>query len=125
MSSYWDYLARDITNPITSGPAAFIHALYDKAYDESHGSKRYWLSKIPILSTNRNLRDSAQAAQDSYDNTGTDPAYIFRNPTAGFERVLGDVGASAGTVGMARSLASVYTPEVIEDVGSKFNGMYR
>lgn len=125
MSSYWDYLRRDITNPITSGPAAFIHALYDKAYDESHGANRYWLSKVPILSTNRSLRDAAKQAQDTYDNTGKDPAYISRNPTPGFERVLGDVGASAGTVGMARSLSTMYSAEVIEDVGTKFNGMYR
>lgn len=125
MSSYWDYLRQDLTNPITSGPAAFLHAAYDQLYDNSHGSSRYYLSKIPGLSWNRRIRDAAKEAQDKYDNSGKDPAYITRINGPGFESLYGGAAAGAGAVGMARSLAAMYTPEVVEDVGSKFNGMYR
>lgn len=125
MSSYWDYLVNDLKNPISSGPAAFIHAAYDKLYDDSHGSNRYLLSKVPGLSWNRRLRDAAQEAEDYYNNTGTDPAYSTRLTGPGFESLYGGSAAAAGAVGMARSLATMYSPEVIEDVGTKFNGMYR
>lgn len=125
MGSYWDYLKRDIRNPLTTGPAALIHAAYDKFYDESHGSKKYYLSKLPVLSWNRRLRDAAQAAQDRYDNTGTDPAYSTRLVGPGFESVYGGAAAGGGIARMASSLSTMYTPEVIEDVSMKFNGMYR
>lgn len=125
MSSYWDYFKRDIRNPITTGPAAFIHAAYDKLYDESHGANRYWLSKVPVLGWNRKMRDAAQEAEDVYQNTGKDPAYSTRINGPGFEHLYGSAAMGAGAVGMARSLAAMYSPEVIEDVGKAFNGMYR
>ena len=115
MTSYWDYLKRDISTPISSGPAAFIHALYDKAYDESHGARRYWLSQLRPLSTNRKLRDSAKSAQDRYDNTGTDEQYITGVRGTDATSIAGDVGLGAGVVGMARSLTDMYRPEVIHN----------
>lgn len=77
------------------------------------------------FSTVRKLRDSAQSAEDRYNNTGTDEQYISRVGGTDATALLGDVGMGAGVVGMARSLSDVYRPEVVEDVGKKFNGMYR
>lgn len=119
MTSYWDYLKRDLRNPISSGPAGFIHALYDKMYDESHGSSRYWLSQIPVLNTNRRMRDSAQEAQDRYDNTGIDERYSTRVGGYSGSAIFGDVAGGTGLVGMARSLHDVYKPDVEEDVNPK------
>lgn len=126
MSSYWDYLGRSFKNPITSGPAAFLHAAYDMAYDNSHGSSRYWLSKVPGLSWNRRMRDEAQQLQDQYQNTGKDPAYI--NRIAGFDgsSLYGGIGSGAGIARMARSLTDLYPADVAEsfDKPSHFMGMY-
>lgn len=116
MSSYWDYLKNALKTPISSGPAAFLHAGYDMLYDNSHGSDRYWLSKVPGLSWNRRMRDEAKQAEDRYQNTGTDEAYI--NRVNGFDgsSLYGGTGSAVGAVRMARSLTGVYQPDVIEDL---------
>lgn len=121
MSSYWDYLKGEWKNPLTIGPASFIHAAFDKLYDESHGAQKYYLSKTPILGWVRRLKDAAKQAQDTYNNTGKDPAYSTRLNGPGFESLYGDVGAGVGAVRMARSLSAMYSPEVIENVGFNAN----
>lgn len=125
MSSYWDYLQDSLKDPFTNPIASPIWALYNKAYDESHGGNRYALSKVPILGYYKKFRDAMQQAEDTYNNTGKDPAYSTRFNGPGFESVYGGALAGGGAVGMARSLSTVYTPEVIEDVSKTFNGMYR
>lgn len=119
MSSYWDYLSSALRTPLTTGPAAPIWAAFNQLYDNSHGSDRYWLSKVPILGWGRKWSDEAQQAQDQYNNTGTDPAYIDRINGGGSIGPLGGIGLGTGAVKMARSLAGVYTAEVIEDVGNR------
>lgn len=124
MSDYWDYLVGSLKDPFTNPFASPLWALYNKAYDESHGANRYWMSKIPGFGWYRKAKDSAQEAQDYYNNTGQDPAYSTRLLGPGFESLYGSVAAGAGVARMASSLSAMYTPEVVEDVSRKFNNMY-
>lgn len=125
MTDYWDYVVNSLKDPLTNPLLAPVWALYDKAYDESHGADRYYLSKIPIFGHYRRFKDSAKEAQDQYENTGKDPAYSTRLNGPGFESLYGGALAGGAVAGMARSLDVMYTPEVVEDVTAKFNGSYR
>lgn len=123
MSSYWDYVLSSLKDPFTNPMLSPVWGAYNKWYDESHGSSKYYASKFPVLSWYRRFRDSAQAAQDTWDKTGTDPAYSTRLRGPGFESLYGSAIGAGGIARMSSSLATVYTPEVVEDV-SKFNYSY-
>lgn len=117
MSDYWDYI-KDVMANYGNWNNMF-QSLYNRAYDDSHGSNRYWLSKVPWLSTWRRYKDEAQQMQDRYDNTGIDEAYITR--VGGFDgsSVAGDLSSFGNRAGrMARSLSSCYPVEVLENVGA-------
>ena len=123
MSDYWDYVKDAMAN--YGNINNMFQSLYNRAYDDSHGSTRYWLSKVPWLSTWRKYQDESKQAQDRYDNTGVDEAYIDRVigfSGADFNSTLS--GVAGRTMRMARSMATLYVPEVVEDVGSRFNNMY-
>lgn len=118
MSDYWDYLKSAIGGYAAGGYNGALQSLYDRAFDNSHGSDRYWLSQVPWFSKWRNMRDNARESQDRWDNSHTDEEY--------FNRVLGVSGASLNgdmssfgnrAVRMARSLSQCYPIEVLEDVG--------
>lgn len=124
MSSYWDYVTSSLKDPFTNPFTAPIWAAYNKWYDESHGSEKYIASKVPIFSWYRRFRDAAKSAQDSYDSTHTDPAYSTSLRGPGFESLYGGAVAAGGVARMASSLSTMYAPEVVEDVGTRFNHMY-
>lgn len=128
MSSYWDYFGRAMRSngylPNAVIPSA-LEALYNRSYDNSHGSARYWHKALGgPFALKRRMSDSAKEAEDTYRNTGVDSPYIDRYGGPSLGAVVGLAGGSGGAVGMARSLSDLYTAEVIEDVQKSSNFMY-
>lgn len=115
MSDYANFLRN--FSPSLHGGSAAMQDLFEQLYDNSHGRDRYYLRNTPWGFV-RNLEDKAKAAQDRYDNTGVDEAYAGRIDSSLYGAGMGIAsGLSGGAVRMARSLASVYGAEVIENVG--------
>lgn len=121
MSSYFDYLGSYGRYVPFIGGSEFLYRQYKKAYNNSHGGNRYLLSQIPGFGQRLSLEDAYRMKEDQYRNTGIDAEYVQRiNNVDG-----GGLSSTASTaVKMARSLSEVYTPEVIENVGSNFNYSY-
>lgn len=119
MTSYWDYLKKDWHyGPVLS----FAKARYDQAWDESHGSNKYWLSKVPIWGQMKKWEDEAQQWQDQYNNTGKDPTYstAYGNSSP-FGASVGMAAGAAGAAKMVFSLSEMYSAEVVADVGYNVN----
>lgn len=104
--------------------AANAYDWWSQFYDRSHGSQRYWLSKTPPALI-RKWEDEARSAQEEYDNTHTDPQYInhYGSPTNG--PLAGIAGAALGVTRMARSLADVFAPEIVENVRPRLGHFVR
>lgn len=116
MASYWDYVKDAMANYTNFN--GLLQSWYDRAYDNSHGSQRYWLTKVPWLSTWRKYKDEAQQAQDRYDNTGIDEAYIQNVVGFSGASASGDLSSFGNRAGrMARSLSECYPIEVLENLG--------
>lgn len=120
MSDYWDILAKSALGGLKGNfwNMNSFFDLYNKAFDNSHGADRYWLTQIPWYSKIRGMYDKAREAQDRYDNTNSDEEYIDRVVGFNGSSLAGDIANSAGrAVRMARSLSGCYPIEVMENVG--------
>lgn len=114
MGSYSDFMRNF---GITGRTAGYVQDIFNALYDNSHGEKRYWLRNTP-WGFIRALEDKAQAAQDRYDNTGTDEAYAFRVDSSALGVGAGIASGMGRLPKMARSLMDVYQAEIMEDVGN-------
>lgn len=118
MSDYSDFLRNF---GMTGRTAGNFYDWWSQLYDNSHGSQRYWLAKMPPALV-RNWEDSARRAQEEYDNTHTDPQYIDHYGSVANGPFAGTVGTAIGVTRMARSLADVFAPEIVEDVKHRHLG---
>lgn len=121
MSSYFDYLGSYSRYVPFIGGTEYLYSRYKKAYQNSHGGNRYLLKSIPGFGQRLALEDAYRQQEDRYNNTGIDAEYVQRINNNEMSGLTNTVGSA---VKMARSLSEVYTPEVVEDVGSKFNNSY-
>lgn len=97
--------------------AADLYDAYVDKYENSHGKDRYYWGNVPFFSWAKRLEDNSKKAQDQWDNTHTDAAYADRIDNSLSSAVYSGIGLGTGIPRMASSLSTMYSPEVIENVG--------
>lgn len=117
MGDYSDFLRKYAGWMPGVDSAADLYDAYVNKYENSHGKERYYLGNIPFLSWAKRLEDKGKKAQDQWDNTHTDNAYSDSIDNSLSSALYTGMGLGTGIPRMASSLSTMYSPEVIENVG--------
>lgn len=118
LSDFYGYVRKNANS--WNSPLSVLSTLYDYAYENSHGSQKYYLSQAPVLGWARRIKDSAQAAEDQYQNTGVDTPYSQRYNSINSNSLGGIADGVVKPVRMARSLGYLYGCDVKEDFNMKY-----